>query len=51
MDRFHTNYLIEEKASRRIYVVRREMNEKARNIKARSFVARNLEKYIKEVGR
>ena len=36
--------LLEEKTSRRIYVVRVEVNEKTANIQARSFRARNLEK-------
>ena len=34
--------LLEEKTSRRIYVVRGEINEKTADIQARSFMARNL---------
>ena len=35
--------LLEEEASRRIYVVQGEIDEKTADIQARSFVARNLE--------
>ena len=48
LDRFHTIYFIEEKTSRLIHVVRGEIDETASNIKAWSFVTRNLEKYVKE---
>ena len=48
MDRFHTIHFIEREASRRIHVVLGEIDETASNIKACSFVARNLEKYVKE---
>ena len=43
MDRFHTIYSIGRKTSRRIYVVRGEINKKAAYIQARSSVARALE--------
>ena len=49
MNRFHTIYLFEGKASRRTHVVRGEIDQTASNIKACSFVARNLEKYVKEL--
>ena len=48
MDRFHTIFLVKGKASRRIHVVREETNKTASNIQTWSFVARNLEKYVKE---
>ena len=44
LDRFHSIYSIGRKTSRRIYVVRGEINEKTADIQARSFMARNLEK-------
>ena len=43
MDRFHSIYFIRRKTSRRIYVVRGEINEKTAYIQARSFMARTLE--------
>ena len=49
MDRFHTIYFIEGKASWRIHVVRVEIDETASHIKAWSFVARNLDKYVEEL--
>ena len=49
MDRFHTSYLIERKASRRIHVVRWQIDQTASDIKAWSFVARNLEKCVKKL--
>ena len=49
MDRFHTICLIEGKASRRIHVVQGETNETASNIQTWSFVARNLDKYVREL--
>ena len=48
MDRFHTILFIEREVSRRIYMFREEIDETASNIQAWSFVARNLEKYVKE---
>ena len=39
LDRFHSNYFIVRKTSKRIYVVREEINEKAADIQARSFMA------------
>ena len=48
MDRFHSIYSIGRETSRRIYVVRVEINEKTADIQARSFVARNLENNGKE---
>ena len=47
MDRFHTTHFTEGKVSRRTHVVREETNEAASNIQT-LFVARNLEKYVKE---
>ena len=47
-DRFHTIYSIGRKSSRRIYVVRGEIDEKTAYIQARSFMARNLENNGKE---
>ena len=43
LDRFHTIYFIGRKSSRRIYVVRGEVNEKTAYIQTRSSVARTLE--------
>ena len=43
LDRFHTIYSIGRKTSRRIFVVREEINEKTAYIQARSFMARTLE--------
>ena len=43
LDRFHTIYSIGRKTSRRIYVVREEINEKTADIQARSSMARTLE--------
>ena len=40
--------ILEEKTSRRIYVVRGEINEKTADILARSFIARNLDNNGKE---
>ena len=40
---FHTIYSIGRKTSRRIYVVRGEINEKTADIQARLLVARALE--------
>ena len=48
MDRFHTIHLIDGKASRRIHVVREQIDPTANNIKAWSFSVRNLEKYVKK---
>ena len=48
MTMFHTIHLIEGKVSRRIHVVWEDTDETAGNFKARSFAARNLEKYVKE---
>ena len=45
-DRFHS--IFGRKTSRRIYVVRVEINEKTADIQARSFMARNLENNGKE---
>ena len=42
MDMFHSIYSIGRKTSRRIYVVRVQMNEKTADIQARSFMARTL---------
>ena len=47
MDRFHTIYSIGRKTSRRIYVVREEINEKTADIQARSSMARTLGKNAK----
>ena len=43
LDRFHPVYFIGRKTSRRIYMVKVEINEKTADIQARSFMARNLE--------
>ena len=43
LDRFHTIYSIGRKTSRRIYVVRGEINTKTAYIQARSFMARAME--------
>ena len=43
LDRFHTIYSFERKTSRRINVVRGEINKKTAYIQARSFMARALE--------
>ena len=42
LDRFHTSYSIGRKTSRRICVVRWEINEKTSDIQARLFMARTL---------
>ena len=47
MDRFHTIYSIGRKISRRIYVVREDVNEKTADIQVRS-LARTLEDNGKE---
>ena len=41
-------FFLEEKTSKRIYVVRGEINEKTADIQARSFMARTLENNGKE---
>ena len=43
MDRFHSIYSIGRKTSKRIYVVREEINEKTADIQARSSMARIME--------
>ena len=43
MDKFHSIYSIGRKTSKRIFVVRGEINEKTADIQARSFMAGNLE--------
>ena len=48
MDMSHSVYSIGRKTSRRIYVVREEINEKTADIQARSFVARTLGENGKE---
>ena len=48
LDRFHSIYSSGRKTSRRIFVVRKEINEKTADIQARSFMARNLENNGKE---
>ena len=48
MDRFHSIYSIARKTSKRIYVVRGEINEKTADIQARSFMARTLGENGKE---
>ena len=48
LDRFHSIYFIGRKTSRRIYVVREDINEKTADIQARSFMARNQENNGKE---
>ena len=48
MNRFHSNYSIGRKTSKRIFVVRVEINEKTAYIQARSFMARTLEENGKE---
>ena len=48
LNRFHTIYFIGTKPSRRIYVVRGEIDEKTADIQSRSFMARNLENNGKE---
>ena len=45
---FHTIYSIGRETSRRIYVVRLEINQKTVYIQARSFMARTLEVNGKE---
>ena len=42
LDRFHTVYSIGRETSRRTYVVREEINKKAADIQASSFMARTL---------
>ena len=48
MDRFHSIYFIGRKTSKRIFVVREEINEKTAYIQARSFMARTLAQNGKE---
>ena len=48
MDRFHSIYSIGRKTSKRIDVVREEMNEKTADIQARSCMARTLGENGKE---
>ena len=48
LDRFHSIYSIGRKTSRRIYVVREEINKKTADIQAGSFMGRNLENNGKE---
>ena len=48
LDRFHSVHSVKWENSRRIYVVREETDKKAANIQARSFMARTLEKNVKE---
>ena len=43
LDRFHTNYSIGRKSSRRIYVVRGDTDKTTSDIQARSFMARILD--------
>ena len=43
LDRFHSIYSIGRKTSRRIYVVRGEINKKTTDVQARSSMARTLE--------
>ena len=47
LDRFHSIYSIGRETSRRIYVVRGEINEKTNDFKARQNVARNVETYVR----
>ena len=42
MDRFHSIYSIGRKTSKRMYVVREEINEQTADIQARSSMARTL---------
>ena len=49
LDRFHSVYSIGRETSRRIYVVRVEINEKTADIQARSFLARTLGKMGRNV--
>ena len=46
---FHTIHLIEGKASRRIHMVREQIDRTANNIKAWSLSVRNLEMYVKKL--
>ena len=48
LDRFHTVYSIGRETSRRIYVVQEEIDKKAANIQARSFMAKALDKVGKK---
>ena len=48
MDRFHSIYFIGRKTSKRIFVVRVEINEKTADIQVRSFMARTLGQNGKE---
>ena len=48
MDRFHSIYSIGRETSKRIFVVRGEINEKTAYIQARSFMARTLGENGKE---
>ena len=48
LDRFHSVYSIRRGTSRRIYVVRDEIDEKTADIQARSFMARALGENGKE---
>ena len=48
LDSFHSGYSMRRETSRRIYVVRRETDQKAANIQARSFMAKALDKVGKK---
>ena len=48
LDRFHFVYSIKWETSRRICMVRRETDKSASDIQARSFIARTLERNVKE---
>ena len=48
MDRFHSVYSIGRKTSKRIYVVRVDINKKTAEIQARSLMARTLGQNGKE---
>ena len=49
LDRFHSVYFVGRETSRRIFVVRREIDKKAADIQARSFMARTLGENGKEM--
>ena len=46
VDRFHSDYSIGRKTSKRIYVARGEIKEKTADVQARSFMARSLDKNL-----
>ena len=49
LDSFNTIYCMKRETFRQIHMMRRTTNETTSNIKIWSFVARNLERYVKEL--